>query len=145
MTLRYPPRREPRVLAIAPDSRRLLWAVADPWEIRGAGRLRCSYRAQASAIIRLARRERPTVIVAPRRSFNRLSFALGDIGVPFLPASFPIAPEPIAAELFPEIALHATTRALRKVAVEAISAVLHGQFPSRNYAASRNKTILRRP
>ena len=144
MTLRYPPRREPRVLAIAPDSHRLLWAVADPWEIRGAGRVRCSAGAQPSAIIRLARRERPTVIVASRRIFKRLRFALGDIGVPFLPASFRIAPEPIAADMFPEIGIHAPTRALRKVAVQAISGALHGQFPSRNYAVTRNKTILHR-
>lgn len=144
MTFRYPPRREPRVLAIAPDSHRLLWVVADPWEIRGAGRPRCSIRAQPSAVLRLARRERPTVIVAAHRNFKRLRHVLADLGVPFLPISFPIAPDPIVAELFPEIALHATTRALRKVAVAAVSAVLHGQFPSRNYATSRNKTILRR-
>ena len=132
------------MLAIAPDSRRLLWAVADPWEIRGVGRIRCSTRSQPSAIIRLARRERPTVIVASRPIFKRLRFSLGDTGVPFLPASFRIAPGPIAADMFPEIAIHAPTRALRKVAVQAISGALHGQFPPRNYAVTRNKTLLRR-
>jgi hypothetical protein len=142
MTLRYPPRREPRVLMVVPNAKRLLWAVADPWEMRGAGRLCCTFRAQASAIMRLVRRERPTVVVAPRRGFKRLRFA--DLGVPLLPASFPIAPDPIARELFPEIAVHATTRALRKVAAQAISAVLHGHFPSRKYAITRHRTVLRR-
>jgi hypothetical protein len=83
------------------------------------------------------------VIISSRRGFKRLRFALRDAGVPFLPAAFPIAPDPIAADMFPELTIHAPTRALRKVAVQAISAVLHGQFPSRHYATSRNTTVLR--
>ena len=144
MTIRYPPRREPRVLAVATGVRSLVWAVADPWEIRGAGRTHAIRRTHRLAIQRLVRRERPTVVVVPKRYLSRLRSMRRALGVPFLPVSFPIAPGPIAVELYPEITLHAPSSALRRVAVTAVSAVLHGQFPPREYASTCQRTLLRR-
>lgn len=143
MTTRYPPRREPRVLALIPAPYVTRWAVADPWEIRGAGCTRSFNLPRATLLARLVRREHPTVIVVPRASIPRFRAAARMLGVAIVPASFPKLPARIAADLYPEFWLHAPSRPLRQAVLQAASAVLHGQFPPRHYATSRHRPLLR--
>lgn len=143
MTTRYPPRREPRVLALIPAPYVTRFAVADPWEIRGAGSVRSFDTPRAELLALLARRERPTVIVVPPASVRSFREAAARLDVAIVPAVFPKLPARIAAELYPELWLHAPTRPLRRVVVQAVSAVLHGQFPTRHYATTRHRPLLR--
>ena len=56
MPIRYPPRREPRVLALATIPAGLVFAVVDPWVVRGTGQASCGRRTRSAAILRLVRR-----------------------------------------------------------------------------------------
>lgn len=145
MTIRYPPRREPRVLAIAEDPAGLAFAVADPWVVRGAGKIPCRPRSRLAAVSRLVRREKPTAlaVVTPalRRTVHRVGRAQG---IPVVPDPLPDLPRAIARELYPEVPVLAPD-ALNSVATAAIAAVLHAPIPPRKYAPRRRHPPVRRP
>lgn len=138
MQTHYPPRREPRVLAVLPARRGLAFAVVDPWEIRAAGIERCGPESIAYAIVRLVRREKAVAIACGRKSLLpavKRAAAVTRIG--FVAEPPPTLPVGIAADLYPELAVHAPTKRLKNAAAVAIAAVLHSNIPSRKYAACR--------
>ena len=140
MPTRLPPRREPRVLAVARSRKGFHYAAADPWELRGTGAIACHDRALTPAVTRLARREKPTLLVTEspslripvRRVAKHLTIAAGG-------GRLPIPARSIAEELYPELPMRAATPALSRVATLAIAAVLYAQAPSRKYAPRRNR------
>jgi len=144
MTIRYPPRREPRVLAIASTASGLAFATADPWVVRGAGGLACRPGARLAAIARLARREKPTALIAANAAARRPIRRVGRTqGVPVLTEALPVLPAVIARELYPELPLLAPNR-LAPIAAVAIAAVLHAPIPPRRYAPRRRRPLARR-
>lgn len=143
MPIRYPPRREPRVLAIARSPTGLAFAVADPWVIRGSGFAPCSRRSEMAAIRRMVRREKPTALASPDHRFPALRRLAREFGIPFVRAPVPELPVPIASELYPELPLLAP-EVLGRLAALAVSHVLHSSVPPRTYAACRLRTALRR-
>lgn len=144
MPTRLPPRREPRVLAVAKRPPSLLWAVADPWELRGSGTLDCTKRSETLALRRLIRREKPTVIVAANDGLeDTVRRASRGSRVPFVRATTDLPPTRIAADLYPELPLFAPMRPLSRTARVAIATVLHSFPPPRPYAPRRHRTIPR--
>lgn len=119
------------------------FAVADPWNVRAAGTIRIPRAAFSWALRRLIRRERPTAVFAPGPELvNAARVASRGISVGIVTGSLPTLPVAIASDLYPELQLHAPTRALQRVAVLAIAAVLHGNVPTRKYATTRHRTPL---
>jgi hypothetical protein len=135
MPTRLPPRREPRVLAFVRSRKGFHYATADPWELRGVGSVVCHDRALSPAVLRIARREKPTLLVtrspglrAPaRRAAVRLDVTCGD-------GHLPIPTREVAADLYPELPMRAPTPALQEAATLAIAAVLYAQSSPRHYA-----------
>jgi hypothetical protein len=142
MSTRLPPRREPRVLALVRSRKGFHYATADPWEIRATGSISCHEQALTPAVARLARREKPTLLVSGspslrgpvRRAGKHLALAVGKDHLPIPPAF-------VAEDLYPELRMRAPTAALVRVATLAIAAVLYAQAPSRRYAPRRNDTV----
>jgi len=138
-----PPRREPRVLAVARVPRGLTFAVIDPWTVRAAGTCFIARGTEHWSLRRLIRRERPTACASSSPELlAALRLATRGTGVGIVTGALPTLPVPVAAELFPELELHAPTRAQKRVAVLAIAAVLHGNIPTRPYATARQRTLL---
>jgi hypothetical protein len=135
-----PPRREPRVLSLVRSRNGFHYATADPWELRGVGTVVCNDRAVSPAVLRVARREKPTLVVTrspsllvpARRAARRLGITNGDGRLPIPAAS-------VAADLYPELPLRAPTPALREAAALAIGAVLYAQSAPRHYAPRRDR------
>lgn len=143
MSQRLPPRREPRVLALSRSPAGFTFAVADPWELRSAGEVSCQEVSLSPAVLRVARREKPTLIVADpallkpaSRVALRLHVAILGNGVT---QDLPRLPLKIACDLYPELPLRAPTLGLAQVAGLAIAAVLYADAPcpSRHYAPRR--------
>jgi hypothetical protein len=138
MPTRFPPRREPRVLAVARNATRLFWAVVDPWELRGIGELECSERVESRMLRRLIRREKPTVITAlGERLAEKAERAARGTLVPFVTPPTAHRPRRTDAELYPELPLFAPRSELARVAALAIATVVHSPIPPRTYAKSR--------
>ncbi len=144
MTVRHPPRREPRVLAVSLAPTGLHFACADPWVIRGAGPIPCTKRSRTSALLRVVRREKPTALFSSDLSLGLTLRGIARItGAAVIPGPIPRLPSRLARDLYPDLPLIAPG-ALGSVAALAISAVLHGTVPSRTYANHRHPTPLRR-
>jgi hypothetical protein len=143
MTIRYPPRREPRVLAAGIAASGLAFAAADPWVLRSAGHCPCQPRSRTAALARLVRREKPTALVAADPVLVPTLRRVGRAqGVPVVIGRLPPLPRRIASELYPELPLLAPGR-LGRVAVAAIATVLHASIPPR-YAPRRHRSPARR-
>lgn len=141
MPIRLPPRHEPRVLAIARGTRGLVFASADPWEVRSTGEVRLRSTAGIHALRRLIRREKPTVLVARDAELTaRLRRAAGrhGPGIVLHPPRLPHAS--IVRDLYPELPLYAPTRSLELVTRLAIAAALYSSIPIRRYAIRRHRT-----
>lgn len=142
MSPRLPPRREPRVLAVTRSPTGIQYAVADPWELRSAGSTRCTAASLGPALLRIARREKPTLLVAEDqvllKAVSRVALRLG---VAVVTQALPKLPLAIAQDLYPELPLRAPTPGLAGAASLAISAVLYAEppIPSRHYAKTRRK------
>ncbi len=145
MPIRYPPRREPRVLAVKIIPTGLAFAVVDPWMIRSSGRTRCRRHTRYSAILRIARREKPTAITtADTTLIEIISRVAKRCGIAVIKKHVPRLPVAIATDLFPELPLFAPGK-LGRLAALAISAVLHVTPQSRLYAPTRHNAAQRRP
>lgn len=136
MPTRLPPRREPRVLALCRRTDRLVWAVVDPWEVRGAGEVMAPPRSFTAAIQRLVRREKPTAVVSSDGEMRRRVGNASELAV--LGPSADIPGLRVALDLYPELALYAPSPALRRAARLALAVVLRGAVPSRTYAPRRH-------
>jgi hypothetical protein len=140
MPLRLPPRREPRVLAFVRFPAGFSYAVADPWELRAVGSIRCRALTLGPTVLRVIRREKPTLVVTrdrdlkgpAERSAKRLGIPATDAGLPNLPLA-------VAAEMFPELRMRAVTPSLSRAGVLAIAAVLYADSPTRKYAPRRQR------
>lgn len=130
----YPPRREPRALAISVLPAVIAYAVVDPWEIRASGAVSCRPRSRLAAILRLLRREKPTMIVTVGQALSPvLGRAARTADVPVAQARPPPLPVPVARELYPELATLVAPK-LHPLAALAIAAVLHAPHLPRSYA-----------
>lgn len=129
----YPPRREPRVLAVSVLPGLIAYAVADPWEIRASGEVPCPSRSRFAAILRLVRREKPTMVVArgpvPAPALRR---AARIAGVPVIRERPPPLPVPVGRDLYPELATLVAPK-FHPLATLAIAAVLHAPHLPRSY------------
>jgi len=135
MAVLRPPRREPRILAVASSKHGIAWAVADPWELRGSGTTPCRCRSRRLAIVRLLRREKPTAIVTEDRAIRRLVARIARLSrLAIVGEALPELAEQIAGELYPELRLRAPTRILARLALLAIRAALHSEPKPRTYA-----------
>ncbi len=144
MTIRYPPRREPRVLAIGQARTGLAFATADPWVVRSAGHIDCGPRSRLSALVRLIRREKPTALIPANASLRRTLRRVGRAqGIPVLTEPLPHLPRAVASELYPELPLMAPGH-LSHLASIAVSAILSARVPPRTYVPRRHHTPARR-
>jgi hypothetical protein len=138
MPIRYPPRREPRVLAVAVIPTGLAFAVVDPWIVRSTGRTRCRRHTRRAAILRLVRREKPTAITtADAALIEHITKIAKHCGIAVIKKRVPKMPVAIASDLYPELPLFAPGK-LGRLAALAISAVLHVTPQSRLYANTRH-------
>lgn len=133
MPIRLPTRREPRVLALSVAPKRVAFAVVDPWEIRSTGTF-VRPRSLPAAIRRLARREKPTVVVTSGISVGVLAGHLDRLGVEIRNAAARRPPAVVARQLYPELAWFAPTPALDHVTRAAIGHVLRSPITPRRYA-----------
>ncbi len=145
MPYRFPPRREPRILAVAVVVRGLAFVVVDPWVIRGSGRIHCREPSRTAALLRLVRREKPTAVVAAGPALARAAERIArECGIAAVRRPDEEIPVDIAQELFPELPLFAPGD-LSPLAALAISAVLHVTPHPRRYAHSRHHASPREP
>jgi hypothetical protein len=146
MPIRYPPRREPRILAVDLANNGLAFVSVDPWVIRSAGRIGCRARSRSAALSRLIRREKPTAVATPsaalapflRRAARRLELPAVEDPLPALLPS-------VATDLYPELPVLAPDSALARLSAFAISAVLNARVPSRTYVTPRRHHAAPRP
>jgi hypothetical protein len=141
MSPRLPPRREPRVLAVSRSPTGLRFAVADPWELRVANAIDCREASLGPALLRIARREKPTLLVvgdgphdaALQRAAARVALWAR---ISILTQALPALPLVIAQDMYPELPLRAPSPELARIAALAMSAVLYAEcpVPSRHYA-----------
>ena len=144
MPIRYPPRREPRVLAVKVIPTGLAFAVVDPWMIRSSGRTHCRSHTRLSAVLRIVRREKPTAITTSDTGIvETIGRVAAHCGIAVIKKRVPKIPVSIASDLYPELLLFAPGR-LGRLAALAISAVLHVTPQSRTYAPTRHNTAQRR-
>lgn len=136
----HPPRREPRVLVLRPLGRRVLWAAADPWELRGAGRLGTPV---AVTLARTVHQIHPSVVLLVAEQVPApLTTALDELtarrGIPHI--------EPTKTELRAlrraaracendEVLALLHDRALRRTAALALAALGILELPSRRYVS----------
>ncbi len=144
MPIYHPPRREPRVLALAIAGDEIAWAVADPYMIRGAGRAAGQLRSRPAMVQRLVRREKPTLLVVGSEALAGVVARVARrTGVPVAAGRPPRLSRSIACDLYPELRALAPGR-LESLAVRAVAAVLYADTPSRRYAPRRNRPLPRR-
>lgn len=124
------------MLALCRDGNRLVWAVVDPWEVRGAGQVFAPARSLPAAVQRLVCREKPTAVVGSDREMQQRTGRASTLPVVGPPAEIPGLR--VALDLYPELALYAPTPALRRAARLALAVVLRGAVPSRIYAPRRH-------
>jgi hypothetical protein len=140
-----PPRREPRVLAIARISDAILWAVVDPFEVRSTGTTPITTeRAIPRAVRRLVKCTKPTVIATLDHDLAKtITSTARRLGLPLVADRFPSLPAAIAADLFPEFPTQCPTKPLARLATHAIAVVLHAPIHPRKYAKTiRPRTTL---
>jgi hypothetical protein len=143
MPIRFPPRREPRILSVATIQNGLIFTVVDPWVIRGSGRLRCREPSYRSAMIRLVRREKPTAIVTNDVALTEAARTVAShCGIAMITKRPPRIPVSIAKDLYPELPLFAPGR-LSRLAALGISAVLNRTTSHRTYANTRHNATQR--
>jgi hypothetical protein len=128
------------VLAVSRSPTGLRFAVADPWELRTASAVDCREVSLGPALLRIARREKPTLLVvgdgshdaALRRPAARVALWAG---IAIMTQGLPALPQMIAQDMYPELPLRAPSPELAKIAALAISAVLYAErpVPSRHY------------
>ena len=141
MPLRYPPRREPRVLALSRAADGLHYATADPWEVRAVGSIPCRDLALAALVARLIRREKPTLVVARERELRGpVERVCRRLGVASSGGRAPVLPPPIARDLYPELPMRAPTPSFERIATTAIAAVLYAKTRPRHYAPRRQRS-----
>lgn len=122
----------------------LHWAVADPWEVRGAGRTPCRARSERLAIVKLIRREKPTAVACETKRLRTSVHQVAKVnGVATVDEPPPVLEAELARDLYPEAAIRAPTDALLRLASVAISAVLHADIPTRRYARNRDRAVPR--
>jgi hypothetical protein len=144
MSIRYPPRREPRVLAVEPAPTGLAFVSVDPWGIRSAGRTSCRARSRSAALSRLIRREKPTAVATPSATLGPcLRRAARGLELPVVEGPLPPLEPSVAVDLYPELPVLAPGSALGRLAPFAISAVLNARVPSRRYAPRRHHAAQR--
>lgn len=137
MSPRLPPRREPRVLAVARTPAGLHYATADPWELRSSGSLSCREVSIAPALLRIARREKPTLLTVADANLLRAAARVAlHLRIALVTQDIPRLPLAIAQDLYPELPMRAPTPPLARLAALAISTVLYCEppCPSRRYA-----------
>jgi hypothetical protein len=140
MSPRLPPRREPRVLAFRSSSYGFHYACADPWELRAVRSIRCRALSLGPAILRVIRREKPTLCVTKDPALKGIvDRAARRAGIPSGEPGRPTLPTAIARDLSPDLSLRAPTHALSAVAAVALSSVLYAETPIRHYAACRKR------
>ena len=140
MPLRFPPRREPRVLALVRSRDGFHYATADPWELRCAGLVACHGRALSASVARLVRREKPTLLVTGSPSLRvPVRRAARQHGIGVAVGDLPKLRRDVARQMYPELPMRAPTRDLDRVATLAISAVLYAETPPRRYAPTRHR------
>lgn len=140
MPCSYPPRREPRILAIVPCRGGIAWVVVDPWEIRGAGTARTQSR--QATVRRLMRREKPSALVTSAASLHRiLARGGGRMDPTLLAPRSPNIPPEIARDLYPEFDLYATTPSVRLAASLAITTCIYAPIPTRSYPLRRCRAL----
>ncbi|MFI5300416.1 MAG: hypothetical protein ACHREM_20195 [Polyangiales bacterium] len=133
--MNIPPRREPRVLALARSRRQLLWVVVDPYEVRAAGDVDVRAASVAAAVRRLLHREKPTLVAMPKLALALDIRALVEArGLPLVSGRMPPLPVDVATELFPELPLHCSSPRLASLAAYAIATTLHAPHQPRRYA-----------
>ena len=143
MTILRPPRREPRLLALAPHPKGLAFAVCDPWELRSSGIQRCRVSTRRLAIRRMIRREKPTLVATRDPTLLPIVRAVASaLRVPVDDVHHPLPSSDVARDLLPEMAHFAPTRSLQNVVRLAVSSVLHAEHASRPYA-SRHRAASR--
>lgn len=144
MPFRYPPRKEPRVLAVGKIRNGLAFTVIDPWVIRGSGRMHCREPSHRAAILRLVRREKPTMVVTSDADLVEPSQVVAKTcGITIVTKRPPHIPIAIATDLYPDLPLFAPGR-LSRLAALGISAVLNLSPSPRTYAHSRHNPAQRR-
>jgi hypothetical protein len=140
MPLRLPPRREPRVLALIRTQVGFSYAVADPWELRSIGCVDCRALILGPAVLRLVRREKPTLIVTRDRVLRGpAARSAKRVGIAATAAALPNLPPAVAAEIFPELPMRAVTPSRSRAGVLAIAAVLYADSLPRKYAPRRHR------
>jgi hypothetical protein len=128
------------VLALVRSRKGFHYATADPWELRGTAAIACHDRALTPAVARLARREKPTLLVTESPSLRVPVKRVGKrMGIAVESDRLPIPSSSVAVDLYPELRMRAATPVLAQVATLAIAAVLYAQAPSRKYAPRRNR------
>lgn len=136
MPIHRPPRREPRVLALARSRSGVLFASVDPWEIRSTGRVAASSTGLGRVVARLVRQEKPSAITTASRVLERRLAEAKTIAIPVVRPAERISPE-IAAELYPDLARMAPGRTHARLCQLAVALVLEGNLPTRPYAHRR--------
>jgi hypothetical protein len=130
------------VLALRFSRSRVAYAVVDPWEIRSAGTF-ARPRSLASAVRRLARREKPTVVVTSRAIAGAVSGALEGLGLTVQTVAPRRPPVLVARELFPELGWYAPTPDLERVTRTAIGHLLRSPITPRRYAHRSRRPAVR--
>lgn len=140
MPIHRPPRREPRVIAIARTRTRLSFVTVDPWEVRSSGSLPLG-RSLRHALVRLFRLEKPTAFTISGAFLRRAITKIREVTVPLVAAPTELPEASVAADLYPELVLMATRPTHRRLARLAIAVVLAGDIPPRTYAHRRNHPL----
>lgn len=139
MPLRFPPRREPRVLGLIRSRDGFHYATADPWELRSAGTVACRDRALSACLAKTVRREKPTAVAAKGDLRSAAARAARLRGAALIETDLPKLRRDVARQMYPELPMRAPSRDLEKVATLAIAAVLYAETSSRRYAPTRHR------
>ncbi|MFI5298303.1 MAG: hypothetical protein ACHREM_09415 [Polyangiales bacterium] len=135
--MNIPPRREPRVLALARSRGQLLWVVVDPYEVRAAGDISVGTGTTSltTVVRRLIRREKPTLVATPKLAVALDVRRITDArGLPLVSGCMPPLPVEVATDMFPELPLHCPSPRLTRLAAYAIAVTLHAPHQPRRYA-----------
>ena len=139
MPCRHAPRREPRVLALALDSRGIRFAVVDLFEVRATGELKTNRSHVALELRRLLAREKPTAIVATTPRGLRLA-QYARLRIPLLQLPPRRRSGRALLALYPEASLFGPTRRMQALLATAITALLYAPKISRRYASRSPST-----
>lgn len=145
MTIYRPPRREPRALALLTAPHGIAFAVCDPSDLRSVGIQFCRSSSHELAVLRLIRREKPTVIASPSAKLRRAAkAAASSLTIPVVRGPGELPPTDAVRDQLRQFDLQAPTPVLRRAACLAFATALTILETHRTYAP-RNRTALRRP